>query len=283
MHANMHVKSSKCFFQNAHLIISKGQIIVSSGSLFQIIIILSSMNSHNLFQRAHWIITKTPVTPGGVSTALPRSCLIFQSTVRTQENHDIFREKLSVTASLQRPRRCHGALMASYCVPTVFMVEILCALTVLSLRVHGAHSACAALSTALPLCWGRSDISKNAVQSPCKRHGRPRRLHNDPLCAPTELLLRCRRPYCAAMVTLRRPLCALLGRRANAERRCLFWVCSKCAPSLGVLCDPTVSNGDATALLRWCLRSYCAHLGVLQFFRITVGSPWGRRPGVTGV
>ena len=28
---------------------------------------------------------KTPVTPGGVSTALPRSCLIFQSTVRTQE------------------------------------------------------------------------------------------------------------------------------------------------------------------------------------------------------
>ena len=47
---------------------------------------------------------KTPVTPGGVSTALPRSCLIFQSTVRTQENHDIFREKLSVTASLQRPR-----------------------------------------------------------------------------------------------------------------------------------------------------------------------------------
>ena len=57
---------------------------------------------------------RTPVTPGGVSTALPQSCLIFQSTVRTQENHDIFREKLSVTASLQRPRRCHGALMAFY-------------------------------------------------------------------------------------------------------------------------------------------------------------------------
>ena len=89
---------------------------------------------------------KTPVTPGGVSTALPRSCLIFQSTVRTQENHDIFREKLSVMASLQRPRRCRGAFMAFYRVPTVFMVEILCALAVLSLRVHGAHSACAALS-----------------------------------------------------------------------------------------------------------------------------------------
>ena len=68
-------------------------------------------------------VTKTPVTPGGLSTALPRSCLIFQSTVRMQENHDIFREKLSVTVSLQRPRRCHRALMAFYPVPTVFMVE----------------------------------------------------------------------------------------------------------------------------------------------------------------
>ena len=38
------------------------------------------------------VSTKTPVTPGSVSTALPRRCLIFQSTVRTQENHDIFRE-----------------------------------------------------------------------------------------------------------------------------------------------------------------------------------------------
>ena len=38
-----------------------------------------------------------------------------------------------------------------------------------------------------------------------------------PLCAPMELLLRCRRPYCAAMVTLWRPLSALLGRRVKAE------------------------------------------------------------------
>ena len=36
-----------------------------------------------------------------------------------------------------------------------------------------------------------------------------------PMCAPTELLLRCRRLYCAATVTLRRPLCALLGRRVT--------------------------------------------------------------------
>ena len=81
--------------------------------------------------------------------AFPLRCteffLIFQSTVGTQENH-IFCEKLSVTASLQRPRRCHRALMAFYSVPTVFMVKILCALMVLSLLVHGAHSTCAVLS-----------------------------------------------------------------------------------------------------------------------------------------
>ena len=68
------------------------------------------------------------------------------ATKRTQENHDIFREKLSVMASLQWPRRCHGALIAFYRIPTVFMVEILCNLTVLLLCIHGAHSACAALS-----------------------------------------------------------------------------------------------------------------------------------------
>ena len=229
-----------------------------------------------------YYICKTPVTPGGVSTALPRSCLIFQSTVRTQENHDIFRQKVSVTTSLQWPRHCHGALMAFYHVPTVFMVEILCALTVLSLRVHGAHSACAALSrrchcadAVLKTQWHLKERRAVSVQTPRTTTAYAQRS----LCAPTELLFRSRRPYCAAMVTLRRPLCALLGRRANAEWRCLFWVCSKCAPSLGVLCDPTVSDGDATALLRWCLRSYCAHLGVMQFFR----TPWGRRPGVTGV
>ena len=96
--------------------------------------------------------------------AFPLRChgvLIFQSTVRTQENHNIFCEKLSVTASLQRPRRCHGALMAFYRVPRVFMVMILCALTVLSLRIHGAHSACAALSR-------RCHCIEDAVTSPRK-------------------------------------------------------------------------------------------------------------------
>jgi hypothetical protein len=41
----------------------------------------------------------------------------------------------------------------------------------------------------------------------------------------------------------------------NAERRRLFCVCSKCALSIGVLCDPKASAGDATALLRRYFRS----------------------------
>ena len=56
-----------------------------------------------------------------------------------QENHDIFREKLSATASLQRPRRCQGALMALYRVPTVFMVEIFCAFAACPRRLHASR------------------------------------------------------------------------------------------------------------------------------------------------
>ena len=52
------------------------------------------------------------------NTPLARSCLIFRSAVRSQENPDIFSVKGSVTASLQPPRRCYGALVAFYCVPT---------------------------------------------------------------------------------------------------------------------------------------------------------------------
>ena len=49
--------------------------------------------------------------------------------------------------------------MTFYRVPMVFMVEVLCALSVLSLRVHGAHSACAALSQ-------RCHCVEEAVTSP---------------------------------------------------------------------------------------------------------------------
>ena len=61
--------------------------------------------------------------------------------MRSQENPDIFLEKGPFTASLQRPMRCYGALVAFYRVPTEFLLAILCALTTLSLRFHGAFTA----------------------------------------------------------------------------------------------------------------------------------------------
>ena len=68
--------------------------------------------------------------------------------MRSQENPDIFLEKGSVTASLQQPKRCYGALVAFYRVPTEFLLAILCALMTLSLRFHGAHHACSCAFTA---------------------------------------------------------------------------------------------------------------------------------------
>ena len=58
--------------------------------------------------------------------------------MRLQEIPDVFLEKAPVMASSQRPRRCYGALVAFYRVPTEFLLAILCALTTLSLRFHAA-------------------------------------------------------------------------------------------------------------------------------------------------
>ena len=66
--------------------------------------------------------------------------------MRSQEIPDVFLEKELATASSQRPRRCYGALVVSYRVHTEFLLVILCALTTRSLRFHGAHIACTALS-----------------------------------------------------------------------------------------------------------------------------------------
>ena len=60
-----------------------------------------------------------------------------------------FIEKVPATASSQRPRRCYGALVASYRVPTEFLLAILCALTTLSRRSHCMHCAV----TAFALCF----------------------------------------------------------------------------------------------------------------------------------
>ena len=134
----------------------------------------------------------------------------------------------------------------------------------LSQRFHG-------VTTVLRTQWHLQECRAVSVQIPRTTTAFAQR----PLCAPTELLLRWRRPYCAAMVTLRRPLCALLGRRANAEWRCLFWVCSKCAPWLGVLCDTTVSNGPLRSCgdARVCTARTSAFCNFLGHRGITVRTP----------
>ena len=79
----------------------------------------------------------------------------------------------------------------------------------------------AKLSGVIWLTTKHANCRMNAKQSPCKVTNNQcvctvfTQRSLCPLCAPAELLLRCRRPYCAAMVTLRCPLCALLGRRAT--------------------------------------------------------------------
>ena len=130
---------------------------------------------------------------------------------------------------------CHGVLTvtkgllrSSHGVPLrsmEFLVAILCAITVLSRCFHGAFTACPQRSQclrralrALPLCWRRVEgpvTSQRTLCSLLQTQRTTTAFAQRPLCAPTELLLHCRRPYCAAMVTLRRPLCALLGRLAT--------------------------------------------------------------------
>ena len=60
--------------------------------------------------------------------------------MRSQEIPDVFLEKAPATASSQQPRRCYGALVASYLVPMEFLLAILCALTTRSQLVHCAFT-----------------------------------------------------------------------------------------------------------------------------------------------
>ena len=79
-----------------------------------------------------------------------------------------------------------------------------CASTAHAPRFHG-------VATALRTQWHLQERRAVSVQTPRTTTAFAQR----PLCARAELLSRCRRPYCAAMVTLRRPRCALLGRRVT--------------------------------------------------------------------
>ena len=104
---------------------------------------------------------------------------LFNFPEHRENDHDIFREKLSVTAPLQRQRRCHGAFMAFYRIPTVFMVEILSALSVLPRRVHGAHSTCAALSRRCHCV----EYAVTSPRTPCSLRANPTDHHG--LCTTT--------------------------------------------------------------------------------------------------
>ena len=76
----------------------------------------------------------------------------------------------------------------------------------------------AKLSGVIWLTTKHANCRMNAKQSPCKVTNNQcvcKVFAQRPLCGlcvPAELLLCCRRPYCAAMVILRCPHCALLGR-----------------------------------------------------------------------
>ena len=66
--------------------------------------------------------------------------------MRLQEIPDVFLEKGPVTACSQPLRRCYGALVAFYRVPTKFLMAILCALTTLSRCSHCVHCAVTAFT-----------------------------------------------------------------------------------------------------------------------------------------
>ena len=69
--------------------------------------------------------------------------------MRSQEISNVFLEKAPATASSQRPRRCYGALVASYRVPVGDSMRSHDAFTALSRCSHCVHRAV----TAFALCF----------------------------------------------------------------------------------------------------------------------------------
>ena len=160
----------------------------------------------------------------------------------------------------------HGIMSHSY---IVLFGNLLCfhdTFTVIS-----RHSQCMhCTSTMFALCWWRVEDAvisqKNTIQSPCKRHGSPQHLHNDPCAHPrSQLLLHRRRPYCAAMVTLRWPHCALI--RTQSDSVCFEYSQSVCrCLAFYVIGDATVFTAVMLAII------LLTHLGILYFS----WKPWNR-------
>ena len=229
----------------------------------------------------NYVIDWAPDTPSHVSTALAQSCLIFQSAARSQENPDIFREKGPVTASLQQPWRFYEARMAFYHVPTEFFLAILCALTTPSRHFHGAHNASTVLSRCVHCADGMFKIRRHLKDLRTISVKTPRttiEFAHNPFARPWS-------SYCVLgdlTAWLWQPHYTLFECCGNAEPWCLFWACSKYAPSFGVLCDSTASTGDATVLLWRCLSIVLRAPHHSTFFLDALGLPWECCSGVTG-
>ena len=78
--------------------------------------------------------------------------------MKAQKISDVFLEKAPVTASSQRPRRCYGALVRFYRVPTEFLLAILCALTARTLCALSFHGVRTALSRRLHCAFRASAL-----------------------------------------------------------------------------------------------------------------------------
>ena len=96
---------------------------------------------------------------------------------------------------------------------------------------------------------------------------------------PVELLLRCRRPYCAANKNLKRPTELLLVRHVTA------FVLRKLKVHAVVLrsCYSTASTGDMPCIAVVILAIVLRPPGRSAFFLDAVGSPCKRCSGLTGV
>ena len=158
-------------------------------------------------------------------------CWCLLSRTKLQEKFSIFfRETGPVKASSQRPWPCYGACMVYHRNPKELV--ILCALTTLPLHFHGAYNACTAISWSsyctygvLKTQWHLNERRSISMQKPRTTMA----FAQQPLCMPAEpveLLLHCRRPYCAAMKTFKRPHWALF--RTPSDSVCFQHAQSAC-------------------------------------------------------
>ena len=151
-------------------------------------------------------------------------------------------------ASSHWPRHCYRACMAFYYIPTEFSLAIFCAFTSLTMHALPFHGLC----TVLKMQWHPKEHHTISVQTPWMTAV----FAQWPLCMPAELLLCCRRPYCAAMVTLWRPHSTLI--RMMSDGVCFEHAQSACCRSEFYEIPRCCGDAwDRTA----CTSAFCIFLG----------------------